>query len=398
MRRRPFRKFVKDFLLVAGVSLIILAAFNIIVDPYRTFDLIKTPRLDACKSSRGGRIAKAEQLRRGRWDTVILGNSRVDAGIDPASPAWGDQRVFNCGLTGLNFIEEARVFEFLETVTKPKTVVLCIDFFHFQDGSGVADEFNFSRFNSDRSVAAHYIDALWGVTPTWHSILTLHNYFGAKSRDYSDLGLRIKPMAPPHESGRAAFENYVTHACETWRRQGPWSNNVRCMERFEDTLRLAADRQTRVIVVMLPVHALDLEMIRCQIGGCGLIENWKRGIVNATANVGREKPLAQPVQVWDFSGYQGYTADAVPPANDPRAMTWYWEPSHFRKELGDLLIDKIMNHPAPQGCDISEFGVKIDPFNIEAHLSQQRADRLVFAKRFAGEIQLIERRVHPADK
>src|SRR5438874_11076868 len=127
--RGGYGKFLKDFMLVWGVGLICLTAFNVVVDPYRTFDLLDMPRLDDCKSSRGGRIAKAEQLSRGGWDIVILGNSRVDAGIDPSHRAWGSGRVFNCGLTGLNFIEEAKVCEFLETVTKLKTIVLCVDFF-----------------------------------------------------------------------------------------------------------------------------------------------------------------------------------------------------------------------------------------------------------------------------
>lgn len=393
MRRRRFRKFVKDFSLVAGISLGILGLFNIVIDPYRSFNLINSPALDACKSSRGGRIAKAEQLRRGPWDVVILGNSRVDAGMDPANPAWGGARVFNCGLTGLNFIEEAKVFEFLEKVTHPRTIILCMDFFHFQDGAGVAEEFNFSRFNLDRSAAAHYLDALWGVTPTWHSILTLHNYFGSQTRDYSDLGLRLRPMAAPGECGRKAFEGYVAHAAETWRRQGPWSKNTRCMQRFGETLRLAAHNHTRVIVVMLPVHALDLEMIRCQLGSGGPIEDWKRGITKTADAVRRDLPQAPDVPIWDFSGYRGYTADPVPPKGDPRPMTWYWEPSHFRTELGDLIIDRILERSGPPGCDINAFGARIDSSNIEAHLSALRADREKFVIEFADEISVIKKRV-----
>ena len=398
MTRRPFRKFVKDFMLVAGIGLACLGTFNIVIDPHRTFNFRNTPALDACKTARGGRIAKAEQLRHGPWDIVILGNSRVDAGIDPANPAWPSRRVFNCGLTGLNFIEEAKVFEFLETVTHPNTVVVCVDFFHFQDGAAVADEFHFSRFNLERSAPAHYLDALWGATPTWHSILTLSNYFGGKSHDYSDLGLRIKPMAPPDRSGRSAFEAYVGHAIETWHHQGAWPGNQQCFKRFEEMLRLAADRRTRLIVVMLPVHALDLEMIRCQLGDPAPIQDWKRGLFAALAAFRRDRPGAKAVPLWDFTGYRGYPADPVPPRGDPHPMTWYWEPSHFRKELGDLLICRILNQPAPDGRDITDFGALLDETNIEAHLSRLQADREQFARQFAGEIELIETRVRAAGK
>ena len=87
------------------------------------------------------------------------------------------------------------------------------------------------------------------------------------------------------------------------------------------------------------MHALDLEMIRCQVGGSAPLEKWKREMVLAMAAVARERPQAQAVPIWDFSGYRGFTADPVPAKGDPRPMVWYWEPSHFRKELGDLLKD-----------------------------------------------------------
>ena len=81
-----------------------------------------------------------------------------------------------------------------------------------------------------------------------------------RAEDYSEslaaAPCPVQGTAPPaNQSGRAAFEGYVAHAVETWRHQGPWSGNDRCMTRFADVLRVAADHQMRVIVVMLPVHA-----------------------------------------------------------------------------------------------------------------------------------------------
>jgi hypothetical protein len=395
--RRPFRKYLRTFILIAAIGLLGVGAFNVIVDPHKTFALLNTPRLDAHKTARGGRIAKAEQLTRTDWDTVVLGNSRVDAGIDPANPAWQSRRVFNCGLSGLNFIEEAKVFEFLETVTKPKTIILCIDFFHFQDGEPIADEFNYSRFNLKRSLTTHYLDALWGATSTWHSVLSLGNYRKHRAPEYSDLGLRIKPMAPAHQSGREAFDRYVPHAVQTWRLQGTWSGDTRSLSRFADVLRMANDHQTKLIVVILPVHALDLEMVRCQMGGTTAIENWKRGLVAAIAACQRDQ-RQPPIPLWDFTGYRGYTADPVPPKDDPHPMTWYWEPSHFRKELGDLLIARILNQPAPAASDLTSFGELVNESNIEAHLARQRAGREDFARQFAGEIKTIEDRVRASRK
>src|SRR5437763_929087 len=104
--RRPvrviFREYVKAFAILAGIALGLIAALGVVVDPHHVFNLFHSTRLDAAKTSRGTRMYKAEQVRRGTWDVVVLGNSRVEAGIDPASTAWpAGRRVFNAGLSGL---------------------------------------------------------------------------------------------------------------------------------------------------------------------------------------------------------------------------------------------------------------------------------------------------------
>ncbi len=431
MIARSSRKFLKDIAITAAVFLSILAAFNLIIDPYGVFNLVQSPRLQNAKVGQGGRIAKAEQIRRHPWDTILLGNSRVDAGLDPTNPAFGKTRVYNCGLSGLGFIEQAKIFEAIEQTSHPAAVILCIDFFHFQDNAAISDEFAHSRFDLDRSSIGHYLESLWGATPTWHAWQTWSNYRAHRPADYSDLGLRTKPMAPPGQSGSAAFEAYVAHAADTWHRQGAYSGHVKCLEALSRVLQSAARNNTRLTVVIMPVHALDLEMARCQLGSIAPIEDLKRGLVRTLADFRRQNPTGPIVPLWDFTGYRGYTADPIPPKNDPGPMRWYWEPSHFRKELGDLLICRILSQPPPSTLastalittavkstavdaiaptppcppaaisptdpEFLRFGVTIDDTNIEAHLAQLRADREVFAKDFAPQIQYMQQRTSSAN-
>ncbi|HEY7116789.1 MAG TPA: hypothetical protein VH475_09395 [Tepidisphaeraceae bacterium] len=397
--RRTFRRYLRHFAILAGIALAAVALFNVLVDPNRTFGLYHDARLDAAKASRAGRLTKAEQLRHGTWDTVILGNSRVDCGIDPTSPLWPSPRTFNCGLTGLNFSEEAKVFEFLAQVVKPREVVLCLDFFHFQDAAPISDEFTYSRFNLARSSLAYDIDALWGATTTWHSILALNARFSKRPREYSEQGLRIKPMAPPRQTGRAAFEGYVSRAIESWRQEGGRSGDDACMQLFAQVLRSAARHGIRLTVIILPVHAFDLEFTRVQMGSLQVFEEWKRRLVKTIADVGRECHAgAPPVPLWDFTGFTGYVADPVAPPGDARAMAWYWEPSHFRRELGDLLIARIHGRTSSDGHDISHFGALIHESNIESHLARLRVERESFSRQYAEEIRFIEEHVHAANR
>jgi hypothetical protein len=79
-------------------------------------------------------------------------------------------------------------------------------------------------------------------------------------------------------------------------------------------------------------------------------------------------------------------------------MKWYWEPSHFRRELGDLLIARLLGKSASAGHDERQFGELLDSSNIQSHLKQTREERQRFASQFAGEIATIEHHVQLAKR
>jgi len=57
------------------------------------------------------------------------------------------------------------------------------------------------------------------------------------------------------------------------------------------------------------------------------------------------------------------------------SMEWYWESSHYKKELGDRVLDLIFSHVEPGRVVAEDFGVKISSDNIEQHLAKIRRDR-----------------------
>ena len=78
--------------------------FTVCVDPYRMFATPVRSGWTALKPriyGQGG-LAKTYQLQRTRPKTILLGNSRVEIGIDPASAAWPlDLRpIFNAAEAG----------------------------------------------------------------------------------------------------------------------------------------------------------------------------------------------------------------------------------------------------------------------------------------------------------
>ena len=74
----------------------------------------------------------------------------------------------------------------------------------------------------------------------------------------------------------------------------------------------------------------------------------------------------------DFSIYHELTAETVP-TNTKEKMKYHWEASHYKKELGDIVLDRLL--------DISpykDFGVELNIQNIDNHIQNLREDRVKF--------------------
>jgi len=64
--------------------------------------------------------------------------------------------------------------------------------------------------------------------------------------------------------------------------------------------------------------------------------------------------------LWDFSGPSIFIQEPVPVGSN-RAMQWYWEPAHYRRDLGDKILESLAT-----GKAISQFGTPLTKGAIEA--------------------------------
>ncbi|MBK7463826.1 MAG: hypothetical protein IPJ50_14630 [Betaproteobacteria bacterium] len=91
--------------------------------------------------------------------------------------------------------------------------------------------------------------------------------------------------------------------------------------------------------------------------------DWKRlvvGIAEINSDQGGK------VEVWDFSGVSPETLEAIPTRGDRKThLNYYWEAGHFKKELGNLVIDRLLGKQ-------NDFGIKLDSGNIESWLAEDR--------------------------
>ncbi len=121
-----------------------------------------------------------------------------------------------------------------------------------------------------------------------------------------------------------------------------------------------------------------------------IFEQWKRDLVNTIEQVNQEYPNQYPFLLFDFTGYNSITTEAIPTKDSQKQMKWYTESSHYKKELGNLVLDIVLNYPSINYNIYDDFGILIDNNNIESHLANIRRQQRKYHEKFPHELIEIE--------
>jgi hypothetical protein len=135
------KRYLLLWLTLTSALLLGVAAFNLLVDPYRLFHLIDKPGFNVTKpkADAHGAMVKAYQVLYLQPQGLILGNSRAEYGIDPEQTAWptSARPVFNMALPGksteisLRYLQHVLASAEGSQTRKPRVVIWGIDFMDF---------------------------------------------------------------------------------------------------------------------------------------------------------------------------------------------------------------------------------------------------------------------------
>jgi hypothetical protein len=379
--------------LVAGAAL-----FNVVADPFGLYRWVAVEGFNANKypATKHARTVKTYQVERLRPRGLIIGSSRSEIGLDPGHPAWSpDVRpVFNLAVGGATVGEVRQLFEFACRCQPPVQVVLGVDLFMFNARRGGAEQPPPTTGNGLRRVAetifstsalAASAETLWkqdpikypGYLPNGQIVWTydlakvrrygLHQAFVRNVRKY----YANHYFPPPHRSFSLVPEEGQT---------SPFAEFSRILElarRYDVDLRL----------FISPVHAWQL----LAIDAAALwpsFEVWKSELVVRLEQDRQAHPGGRAFPLWDFSGFNPVTTEAIPPPGDTTTlMRYYWESSHYRKEAGDLVLSRVLGGDGvPAG-----FGVQLDTANLEPHLASLREGLAAYRRQHADAVAEVAR-------
>jgi hypothetical protein len=382
-------RFLRTWLAAVLLILAGTAGFNVVIDPYGLHG-VAAPAERRPRAQTQVRMVKAWRIAEVRPNAVILGNSRVDIGLDPAHPAWpaAARPVYNLGQPGAGLFMVRRYLEHAVALHRPRLVVIGLDFQDFLDAvppppAPLAFERRLAvgrdgRLNAaaPRQRIADTVAATLSLDATVDAVRTVLARADQNAADMTPLGFN-----PLHEY-RALVARQGHHALflqKTLQYMAAW--RARRALRFDGDGEAAFAELAAIIALcrrqgidlhlfIHPYHADLLETIRLA-GLWDSFENWKRALVRAAAPPG---PDPDPHMVlWDFSGHYDPALEPVPPPGDTvTAMRWFWEAGHYKAALGDRIIARLF------GTGAGDFGRRLTPDTIEPHLAALRAAQAAY--------------------
>ncbi len=407
-----FPKYVKTLFALILAIWMPVGVINLVVDPYFALGWSRAFGLEDSGSGfgRNTRFSKAFAVTRIKPDAVALGTSRVDHGIDVTHPGFSRdvQAVYNLGLSGGHIDELLAYLEHAQSVRPLRRVVVGLDF-----GS-------FGKFRRQEAFDPAILETPESThaIPRWTALLAA--YFSWEPLADSISKLRQQTAAPMYdlETGRRTDRIFTERiaACGGIRQaflareasdiQGAIASKAgnenspassadfqASLDSFRKLVRFARDRQIDLYLFISPTHARSMEELRL-LGRWGAFEEWKRSLVAILAEENARSPSLPPTPLWDFSGYNSVTTEPVPAADSGvMQMRGYWELSHYRKQIGDMVLDRIFDHSKPPHPIPEDFGRLLTPDNINIQLRETEDAGALYRAREGAQLGDLERLV-----
>lgn len=377
------------------ITLALLTGFNCLIDPYNIWNSPKIRGVNAAKSELAihERIYKTVGLARHPVDTVILGTSRSDIGLNPNHHALGKDAI-NLAISSQPYRETRRLFDALNDRQKINTIVIGLDFFVANNFLAEPPDFVAENFTTDRSWKL----ALSGST-LMDSVRTTIKRKVLLSDTWSENGLRlwsgqyIKDGEGHRKLMKASENSYLSqHYLPAPSCSFDFSSTKGTLPQLEE-IRAVFDRAHRdhiaLKLLISPSHARQWESLAAA-GLWNKWEEWKHRLVKM--NEDEAQRAGQPIfPLWDFSGYHSISTETVPALGDTTTiMYWYFDSSHYTPAAGDLVLDRLFDFKSPGRTIPDDFGVLLTSRNIDAHLANIRVAREHYRQRHPEDVAEIE--------
>lgn len=386
------KRFVFVFVVAFLSACLLAAGVNYLVDPYGLFGARRIAGFNERKpaSTERVRVTKPYMASRVRPTVVIGGNSRPEIGLDPQSACWDktEQPVFNMGVPGSSVFMQTRYVQHAVEQGKSRRVLFGVDFLDFlvdRDQSAGSIDWRVLGKSFDGRLGPgvslqkleDVLSGLFSLTALTDSLATVtaqHDAYAATRReDGFNPGLDYVPIIRSEgqsvlfaQKNREVRSRLRAATLGVLHADGRRGQPLLALRHF---LQWAKADGVEVVLFVNPYHVDYLILVEMS-GYWPLFEEWKRQLTDIAVEFG--------VPLWDFNAVDAYSTESPPPPHDRRSMLrWFWEPAHYRRELGDLMLATMLERTCGAPT-VDGFGSKLIPISLPAELNRLRDDLLRF--------------------
>ncbi len=389
---RPFRTYGRIVFLLLLVWGAASVTANLLVDPCARYPKTRVLALEDARRN-GERMAKACRLREGGYRGLILGTSRGEIGLDPGAPAWDGRRVFNGSLSGGDWYEITAMARLGPLWNPLEVVVIELDLFPFGERRRPRPMYLKSQLAPEGEPVETSLANLFGWNADFNSVRVLR---GAILRA-NGTGPLMRAISRPDgrqeffgtgedEAGR--FLHSLSTNFSTTNFYNGYQVSDQAVNALSRAIRGCVSKGARVIVVLPPMHALQLECMH----EAGVMDDYATlvGAVLAGCRDAGEEGGAAP-EFWSFLSFEGACGETVPDSPDFISKSFI-DAGHMRPWLGDILLAQVLQGKPPAPGTVR--GVRLDVDSIAEHfleLERERGDYVRDHREEVLRVQAIKR-------
>lgn len=381
------------FLAVALLGLGAVAGFHIYTDSNCVFAALRPGRYDQPRVECSQRVVSAERIRRASYEVILLGSSRTRHGFNDDDPAFGGRSVYNFSMEGTSIGEIVNAMRYIRSVQKPKLYLIGLDFGMFDLSLRYAAAERGSLVDPQLNLSEYYLRNALGDLPNAY-------------KNWTSIAGWKKPRALWTREGMkvdvAARLSKRLETSERWFKSSRFTAlDLSRLDEFRDELGELTRDGARVIVFVPPVHASLLHQT-FQLHQDVAMRQWISALADMVQAHNLEHPSAQPIELWDFTGFNVFTTESLDPITDPAGRPWFYECSHMTPNMGALLLSRMLGQPQPSAPlkpeeqeAFKSLGSLVTPESVP--LRGQQLDREYAAWRLSNlrTIQLVSRFLPP---
>jgi hypothetical protein len=361
-------KWIKIFFGLSLFVVLFVGGVNYIVDPYgiyKTNIFLNKPEQD--KNIRLAKVVKVEEL---KPVSISLGTSRTEYGYDP-NHEYFSKPSYNLAVSAASLYENRLYLEHSIKQGNLKEVILVADWRMFNDPKmRKLDDFE-NSFNVENIYKQLFsVDLFRSSLNTIIKQKVKSSYLENGQRDWYFNQENIDKQGGHLKVMNKDEDSYYKKSDFKYNSNIYQDTKESSFDDFRKILELCYQNNIKLDIVFGPSHIRQWEAYDYY-QDIETWYKWKKDVVLFVEKIAKEQEK-NPYRIMDFSIYHELTAETVP-TNPKEKMKYHWEASHYKKELGDIVLDRLLNI-----SPYKDFGVELNIQNIDNHIQNLREDRVKF--------------------